>query len=523
MQNLADMFERRVAATPDREAVTFRDRTVTWAELRGQAARIAALIERSGLGRGDVVAIYVEHSLGQLSALLAASMADCVFTLVNQHASHDQLIGQISDSGAALVIAGDRLEGAIARIAADRRVPILLIDAFGEVVSAPGEIEVSPGDDTWRRPTAAIPVDVACLMYTSGSSGRPKGVVTPHRTLLDGARIVSGVLSITKDDVLLCVLQFGFDYGFNQILSVIHTGARAVILSYLLPPDLYAAIERHQATGLAAVPSMWPAVLNERYRSLADPSRLKSLRYITSAGGPHSENLLQRLTAFFPSADVQIFYGLTESFRSTHLPAEELLTRIGSIGKAVPEVEILVLNESGEPCAQGEKGVLHHRGAFVTYGYLNNPELTDAVFIERRTRPGMAPERIVRSGDLVSVDAEGFIYFHGRIDQMIKSRGYRVSPSEVEIVASSFSGVEHVAVFGLPDDELGQAICLAIDAPDEVDIDTKAYARHLAKNLSYYAAPKHILRVPRIPKTANGKIDYTALRAAALDQGRASS
>lgn len=519
MRNLVDMFEARVAASAERDAVAYRDETVTWAELRRRAARIGAMLRRRETPRGAVVAILAEHSLGQFAAMLGAAMADCVYTLINQHATHDQIVAQVSDSDACALIATARFEKSVAQLAADRRSFFATIDAAGHIVAAPdGATRAEDGD--WRAETAAIPTDVACLMYTSGSSGRPKGVVVPHRTLTDGARIVSGVLDLTPNDKIICILQFGFDYGLNQILSAIYSGAEAVIFNYLLPTDLFNCIEEHRVTGMAAVPSMWPALLDARYEEARRPERLDSLRYVTTAGGPHSEELLRKLVDVFPSAEVQIFYGLTESFRSTHLPAAQLLERIGSIGKAVPEVEILVLNEAGEPCAPGEKGVLHHRGAFITYGYLNNPELTASVFIERSTRPGAAPERIVRSGDLVSLDEDGFIYFHGRVDQMIKTRGYRVSPGEVELAAASFAGLGHVAAFGASDPELGQAVWLCFDASTDGDIDEGALRKHLARLLPYYAMPKHFRRVDAVPKTPNGKIDYTSLRAIAL-KGRA--
>jgi acyl-coenzyme A synthetase/AMP-(fatty) acid ligase len=226
----------------------------------------------------------------------------------------------------------------------------------------------------------------------------------------------------------------------------------------------------------------------------------------------HTQELLKKLDEFFSHSQIIVMYGLTESFRSCWLPPSETFKRPGSIGKPVPEVEIMVWNQQGQPCAPGEKGELVHRGAFITYGYLNNPDLTQEKFIPLQTGgPGCLPEMVVRSGDIVHMDEDGYLYFHGRGDMQIKCAGYRVSPGEVEEASLAYSGISQVAAFGLPHPELGQEVCLAYSTYKGKPVDHSALAAHLSASLPYYAVPKSIRFCAHLPLTAHGKIDYPAL------------
>ena len=232
---------------------------------------------------------------------------------------------------------------------------------------------------------------------------------------------------------------------------------------------------------------------------------------------------MRKLVEFFPHTEIIIMYGLTECFRSTYLPFAELLKRPGSIGKPVPEVEIMILNEQGQPCKPGEKGELIHRGAFISYGYLNATELTENRFIKVHTGgPGCVPETAVRSGDLVSRDEEGFIYFHGRLDMQMKCAGYRVSPSEVEEAVLLFSDMSQAASFGMPDSLLGQAVYLAYSTYSKRPVEQIQLERHLSKCLPSYAIPRYLRFYTKLPLTANGKFDYAVLKHDAMAKEHAS-
>jgi acyl-CoA synthetase (AMP-forming)/AMP-acid ligase II len=453
-RNLGELLIAAAERRPDYLGIVDRGERMTWSAVLAAAKRMAGALRAAGLGRGERVAIYADHGLAQIVSLYGVALADGAFTIVNPLLRADQVIHQISDAGTRFVIGQTALLGMVETFIRQSQLVVIEVDLAGRIRQNDSVSADLP-------PPASIPADVGCLIYTSGSTGRSKGVVVPHRTLLDGARIVSGYLGIGPDDVTLSLLPYNFDYGFNQVLTATHHAARIVVHRFVLPKDLLDALAAERVTGFAAVPTLWPRLLDPRFVDAATRPPLPSLRYVTTAGGVHSQSLMQRLSDFLPGVSIFIMYGLTESFRSTYLPPSELLKRPGSIGKAVPEVEIMVVDGDGKPCPPGVPGELIHRGAFINYGYLNNDDLTRAKYIELPTGgPGCRPEIAVRSGDLVSRDEDGFLYFHGRIDQQIKSMGYRVSPGEVEDAASSFAGIGHVAVFGVPDESVGEAIVL---------------------------------------------------------------
>jgi acyl-CoA synthetase (AMP-forming)/AMP-acid ligase II len=511
MRNLVEMLCRTAQAMPDKPGVSSDQATLTWAEFHDRACLLAAQLGNAGVRRGDRVAIYMEHSVGQALAIFATAMADAAFTLVNTYLKTDQITFQVADTDVKAAICAITLAEGFEEIVHERGVPVITVDLMGlPRGTTPEQVpHVEPAVVT----TETVPTDVGCIIYTSGSSGRPKGVVMPVRSLLDGARIVSGYLGMTKDDTIVSILPYSFDYGLNQLLSCVHTGARLVIHQFRLPQDLLDVLVREKATGFAAVPTLWPRLFDPRFVDPAKRPSFESLRYITTAGGIHAEPVLERLAEFFPTTDIIIMYGLTESFRTSYLPASEVLTRIGSIGKAVPEVEVLVLDDEGNKCPPGVRGELIHRGAFVSYGYLNNPELNEQKFVELPTAgPGAFTERAVRSGDIVSLDEDGYIYYHGRADLQIKSHGYRVSPSEVEEAVLSFPGISHAAAVGIADPDIGQAIVVGYTTYDGKSLDDKALRAHLRGLLPYYSVPRTLQYFEDLPATVTGKIDYAKLQ-----------
>jgi len=490
-----------------------RGERLTWSAVLAAARKAARALTHAGIARGDRVAVYADHGLAQIVSLYGVALADGIFTIINPLLRPDQVIHQISDASARFILGQPALLGNVDGFLRQSQMTVIEIDTAGRVHDDPTGAVAEP-------PAArAIPADVGCLIYTSGSTGKSKGVVVPHRTLLDGARIVSGYLGIGPDDVTLSLLPYNFDYGFNQVLTATHHAARLVVHRYMLPKDLLDILQAEQVTGFAAVPTLWPKLLDPRFTDPRARPPLPKLRYVTTAGGVHSQSVLTRLTEFFPGVSIYVMYGLTESFRSTYLHPSEVLRRPGSIGKAVPEVEILVVDKDGNPCPPGEPGELIHRGAFINYGYLNNDDLTQAKYIEIQTGGrGCRPEIAVRSGDLVSRDDEGFLYFHGRIDQQIKCMGYRVSPGEVEEVAASLAGIAHVAVFGVPDEMVGEAIVLVYTTYPGAKVDAGALRRHLQEQLPSYAVPRHMTVLDTMPQTVTGKVDYPLLRRRQLQQ-----
>jgi acyl-CoA synthetase (AMP-forming)/AMP-acid ligase II len=513
VKNIAEMLRLRALATPDKIAVSYLEKSTSWHDLYNQAYHLSQCLKTANVGKGDVVGIYITHSLGQVVALFAVAMRDAIFTIINPQLVSDQVKHQIQDASAKAVIGSGDLVAPLSEFFANRQMFVQTIEATG-CAEGGGVVDLNVCI------TTNIPADVSNYIYTSGSTGLAKGVVVPQRTLLDGARIVSGYLGINQNDNILSILPFSFDYGLNQLLTCVYTGARIVLHQFIFPKDLIEILVRERITGMAVVPSVWPKLLKP---GLKKDNDFKHLRYVTTAGGFHAPALLQNVAKFFSNTEIIVMYGLTESFRSTYLPFSEMFNRPGSIGKAVPEVEILVLNDSGERCQPGEKGELVHRGAFVTYGYLNNPELNEKKFIRlHMATKTCLPEVAVRSGDLVSTDDDGYIYFHGRMDMQIKSSGYRISPDEVAQAVLSTPGIAQAVVFGMPDDAMGEVIHVAYETYDGKKIEPIDIKRHAKTSLAGYAIPTHYHFYEKISLNANGKIDFAVLKrdaSARSDQG----
>jgi acyl-CoA ligase (AMP-forming) (exosortase A-associated) len=352
---------------------------------------------------------------------------------------------------------------------------------------------------------------MAAILYTSGSTGHPKGVVLAHRNIVAGAKSVASYLENNARDVLLAVLPLSFDAGFSQLTTAFHSGARVVLLNYLLPKDVLNALVRERVTGLTAVPPLYLQLTQLRWPAGVD----SHLRYFANTGGRMPLETLRALRSRVPKSKPYLMYGLTEAFRSTFLPPEEVDRRPDSIGKAIPNAEILVLREDGSECAADEPGELVHRGALVAMGYWNDAERTAERYRHLPGREGglELPEIAVFSGDIVRRDNEGFLYFIGRRDDMIKTSGYRVSPTEIEEVLYGTQVVGEAAAFGVPHPALGQSIVVVVTPKGQDPIDTAALLAACRDRLPAYMVPGRIdCRSGPLPRNPNGKIDRKQLR-----------
>jgi len=358
--------------------------------------------------------------------------------------------------------------------------------------------------------TTTIDCDMAAILYTSGSTGRPKGVVLTHRNLIVGAESVSHYLGNGPHDTILSVLPLSFDAGLSQLTTAFNTGAHVVLMNYLLPSDVIRLCQRHEVTGITGVPPFWIQVANLEW-----PREVASrLRYFANTGGRMPRATLDRLRMQFPSALPYLMYGLTEAFRSTYLDPAEVDRRPDSIGKAIPNAEILVLRPDGSSCSPGEPGELVHRGPLVAIGYWNDPVKTAERF---RPLPGQqaswrTPELAVFSGDTVVADEEGFLYFVGRRDEMIKTSGYRVSPTEIEEVSYATGLVRDAVALGVEDPLLGQRIVLVASPSGPSPLDISALMAAFRRQLPHYMLPSSVVEMAVIPTTPNGKFDRVLLR-----------
>jgi acyl-CoA ligase (AMP-forming) (exosortase A-associated) len=372
---------------------------------------------------------------------------------------------------------------------------------WGEVMAAPE-----------RAGHRVIDTDMAAILYTSGSTGKPKGVVLSHRNMVAGAKSVAQYLGNHSEDALLAALPLSFDAGFSQLTTAFLVGARAVLLNYLLPRDVLNALVAETVTGLTAVPPLWIQLAQLEW-----PDTIaEHLRYIANTGGRMPFETLKTLRAMLPGTKPYLMYGLTEAFRSTYLPPEEVDRRPDSIGKAIPNAEVLVLREDGTRCAPNEPGELVHRGALVGMGYWNDPEKTAERFRPLPHREGgvVLPEIAVFSGDTVRMDEEGFLYFVGRRDEMIKTSGYRVSPTEIEEVLYGTGLAGEVAALGVPHPVLGQAIVVVATPKPGPALDGERLLATCRDRLPAYMVPAKIdVRGGPLPRNPNGKIDRKALAA----------
>jgi acyl-CoA ligase (AMP-forming) (exosortase A-associated) len=510
IKHLGDLARARATDAGDNIALIDRAGPVSYTELADAVGQVAAGLRGHGIAPGERVAVLLDKRRETVAALLGCLSARCVFVPVNPVLKAQQVRHILADSGArALVTSHSRHEalGALEDIALT-----VLADADGSDASS-GVRDwhgfLGDGATGWALSAEVLETDLAGIFYTSGSTGKPKGVAVTNRNLVAGAFSVAGYLENQSSDTILAALPLSFDAGFSQLSTALASGATVVLHNYLLARDMARACTRHKVTGITAVPPLWFQLLQAEW---TDEARA-NLRYFANTGGHMPRPTLERLRALFPQAAPYLMYGLTEAFRSTYLPPAEVDRRPDSIGKAIPNADVLVVGRDGKICAPGEPGELVHCGPLVARGYWNDPERTAERF---RPAPGLdagtgISEPAVWSGDMVRADADGYLYFLGRSDDMIKTMGYRVSPTEVEEIALAHPGVSEAAAFGVPHPDMGQAIILAVVGTGAQTLDHQALDTAIRRELPAYMVPAAIDAVDGLPRSPNGKIDRRRL------------
>ena len=512
-----DLITAAALRDPQAVALRQRDRQMDYGELAAQCARFAGAAAALGLAPGDRVATFLPKQFETVIALFGSSAAGVSFVPVNPVLKPAQVAHIVNDCQVrVLVTSAQRWQSLAGTLSTQASLHTVILTDDDRGDPPPANAGVLSWSAFMDGGSAAahrrIDRDMAAILYTSGSTGKPKGVVLSHGNLLAGAESVSSYLENVPGDRLLAVLPLSFDAGLSQLTTAFRVGASATLMDYLLPRDVLRAVERHAITGLAAVPPLWNQLVNLEWPQAA----AATLRYITNTGGAMPVATTHRLRTLLPATRIYLMYGLTEAFRSTYLPPSEVDRIPESIGRAIPNADILVVDADGRECAPGEPGELVHRGNLVALGYWNNPEKTAQRF---RPCPGQDPalpitELAVWSGDRVVKDADGYLYFVARQDEMIKTSGYRVSPAEVEEIAYGSGLVAGAAALGVPHPVLGQGILLVVTAADSWD---EALAERLRAayrtELPGFMQPLRIVHREALPHNQNGKIDRRALHA----------
>lgn len=510
------MLRSSVLRFPDKEALVHGEQRLSYREVARRTSGLAKGLRRAGLDRGDRIGIYLDPTVSQVISIFGISEAGGVFVPINATLFPEQVGHIVKDCGMKGLITTPAKLSTLAAILpqlstldfviltgeenVETALPIHRLEELCDLSTAP----------EWREDI--VSKDLAAILYTSGSTGKPKGVMLSHSNVIAGSTIVSTYLGITSNERILAVLPFSFDAGMNQLMTAFEQGGTIVLINFVFAREVVQVLLKERITGLAGVPTLWSLLAQPSSTLRKQP--LPDLRYITNTGGVMPQAVLAVLREALPITKVVLMYGLTEAFRSTYLPPDELDRRPTSMGRAIPDTEILVLNENGRLCKPGEIGELVHRGPTVSLGYWNRPEDTARAL---RPNPLLPPEmgdceKVCYSGDLVKMDDEGFLYFVGRRDTMIKSSGFRISPSEVEEVFFQSGKLRGAAVIGIPDDTLGQVIKAFVVSKDGSALDTQGLLAICAEKLPRYMVPKFIEVLEELPKTSSGKVDYPALR-----------
>jgi acyl-CoA ligase (AMP-forming) (exosortase A-associated) len=514
---LHHMPRSSAARHPEKEALVHGAQRLTYAEVERAVSALAYGLTAAGVERGDRVGIFLEASVPQALSIFAASQANGAFVPINHLLFPEQVAHIINDCRMKALITTEAKLATLLPILS--QTPSLsFVVVVGEGGSTKISLPVYDFEELCARDVPApaelcIEKDLAAILYTSGSTGKPKGVMLTHAQIMAGASSVSTYLGITESERILAVLPFSFDAGMNQIMTAFQQGATLVLMgNFTFAREIVSMLEKEAITGLAGVPTLWALITQPQ--STLHKKPLQHLRYITNTGGAMPQSILAVLRKLLPTTKIFLMYGFTEAFRATYLSPDELDRRPTSIGKAIPNSEIMLINDQGQLCKPGEVGELVQRGPTVSLGYWERPELTAQMFrphpfIPEEHRDG---EKVCYSGDLVKMDEEGFLYYVGRRDTMIKTSGHRISPTEVEEVLFQSGHVRGAAVIGIPDEVLGQRIKAFVVRKDSEGEDTNRLFEFCASRMPRYMVPKTIEYLDELPKTSSGKVDYPSLR-----------
>ncbi len=498
---------------PDKTAIIIKSTEYTYGALKENAEKLAGHLVLSGIGKGDRVAVYMNNSWQAIIAIYGITMAGGVFIVINPQTKADKLQYMLNDSGAKTLISETLQNNELSQAlgGATSIGEVIITGDISQVARFPG-MALTGFEDILEgtRPEAVfpriIPNDLAALIYTSGSTGFPKGVMMTHQSMVFTSWSLIEYLRLSEEDRIILLLPLAFDYGLYQLLMTITMGGSLIVeQSFTFQTSIYKQIEKYKPTVFPGVPTIYAMMIATNKKT---GFTLDSIKKVTNTAAALPAEFIPDLKKIFPNALIFKMYGLTECKRVCYLEPELVDEKPTSVGKAIPGTEVYLLSPEGKPVPPGERGILHIRGPHVMLGYWHKEELSREML-----RQGELPwERVLCSNDWFKMDEEGFLYFLGRTDDIIKTRGEKVSPVEIENVIYKIAGIKEVAVIGIPDDIMGEAIIAFVTSHGHLQMDEKEIQQECMSKLEIFMVPKRIIFLDEMPKSSNGKIDKKELK-----------
>jgi acyl-CoA synthetase (AMP-forming)/AMP-acid ligase II len=509
---LGEALLRSATNFPLKTAIIVKNKEYSYQLLKDHAEKLAAYFVKAGIKKGERIGIYLDNSWECIVSIYAATISGGVFLVINPQTKADKLNYILNDSEAKILVTAQALKNQLCTAlihtphlknvvvcAANKEImtfPHLQSDSFQDCISKEEEV-LFPN---------IIPTDLAALIYTSGSTGFPKGVMMTHQSMVFTCWSLIEYLRLSEEDRIMLLLPLAFDYGLYQLLMSVTIGGTLIVeQSFIFTASIYKHIEKYQPTVFPGVPTVYAMMIASNKEN--DVS-FDCIKKITNTAAHLPDDFIPDLKKIFPNALIFKMYGLTECKRVCYLEPELIDEKPTSVGKAIPGTEVFLLSPEGDRVPAGEPGILHIRGPHVMLGYLNKKELTDQMLKEGKL-PG---EKVLCSNDWFKMDEEGFLYFLGRNDDIIKSRGEKVSPVEIENVIYKINGIREVAVLGIPDEIMGEAIVVFATIYEHADLSEKEIQRECMQHLESFMIPQKVIFLEQMPKSTNGKIDKLELK-----------
>jgi acyl-CoA synthetase (AMP-forming)/AMP-acid ligase II len=501
---------------PNKTAIVIRDEEYTYATLKDCALKLAAHLINTGITKGDRVAICMNNNWSCIVSIYATTLAGGVFLVINPQTKANKLQFILKDSGAKILITESFLKNEYLPAIEDTSIQQVICSGGIDLPdSKQGVIFLSINDILSSASTAkyplVIPNDLAALIYTSGSTGFPKGVTMTHQSMVFTCWSLIEYLRLTEEERIMVVLPLAFDYGLYQLLMAVTIGGTLIVeQSFNFPATIYKQIEKTRPTVFPGVPTIYAMMIAA---SKISDLTFESVRKVTNTAAALPAEFIPDLKKIFPNALIFKMYGLTECKRVCYLEPELVDLKPNSVGKAIPGTEVFLLSPEGKPVPAGTPGILHVRGPHVMVGYWNNEKQTQEML-----RPGPVPgERMLCAHDWFKMDEDGCLYFLGRNDDIIKTRGEKVSPVEVENVIYQIPGIREVAVIGIPDEIMGEAIIAFATTYDSIQLTEKDVQKLCSAHLEMFMIPQKVVFKAEMPKSSNGKIDKKELKRILLE------